>query len=180
MRVKAGIMDGEQVVRALRRLSHEIMERNDPENLVLVGIRSRGIPISEIIAENIRRAEGREIPVGRIDISLYRDDLAERPSGPVLGGIDIPVPVTGKNVILVDDVLYTGRTARAAIDALFSAGRPRTIQLAVLVDRGHRELPVRPDYVGKNLPTSRSEIVKVSVPPYETETSVKLLCRDEE
>lgn len=176
MEVKAHIMDEDAVKRALVRISHEIIERNvDVSNVVLVGIKSRGIPLSKILKNNIKKSENVDLPSGELDISLYRDDLGEKSVFPVVGAIDIPCDVTGRDVVLVDDVLYTGRTARAAIDALFTLGRPRTIQLAVLIDRGHRELPIRADYVGKNLPTSKNEIVKVMTPPYDDASGVDLL-----
>lgn len=176
MIVKAHIMDEAQVKRALVRISHEIIERNDNlQNVVIIGIKSRGIPLSKIIAENILRSEGVSIQVGQLDISLYRDDLREKSVAPVVGSVDIPCDIASRDVVLVDDVLYTGRTARAAIDALFSIARPKTIQLAILVDRGHRELPIRADYVGKNLPTSNAEIVSVMMPPYDDDTGVDLL-----
>ncbi len=179
MEVKAHIMDEAAVNRALIRISHEIIERNVAiKNVVLVGIKSRGIPLAAIIKNNIIGSEGVSLDAGALDISLYRDDLAEKSVTPVVGSIEIPCDITGRDVVLVDDVLFTGRTARAAIDALFSVGRPRTIQLAVLVDRGHRELPIRADYVGKNLPTSKSEVVRVMIPPYDKAVAVDLFIKD--
>lgn len=178
MIVKAHILDEAAVNRALVRIAHEIIERNASiENAVLVGVKSRGIPIAKIISQNIFKSVGILLPVGELDISLYRDDLKEKSLNPVIKQIDIPFDVNGRDVVLIDDVLYTGRTARAAIDALFSIGRPKTIQLAVLIDRGHRELPLRPDYVGKNLPTSSAEVVRVMVPPYEASTGVDLVVK---
>ena len=161
---KTKIMDADAVNRALKRISHEIVERNpDFENLCIIGIRRRGVPISERIRDNIKNIEGVDMPIGVLDITLYRDDLSEISVDPVLNESDIPFSIEGKKVILVDDVLFTGRTVRAAIGALFSLGRPSSIQLAILVDRGHRELPIRGDYVGKNIPTSREERVFVKL-----------------
>ena len=155
------IMDDAAVGRAVARISYEIIERNKGvENICVVGIISRGAPIGKRIAEKLCDLEKAEVPFGTLDITPYRDDV----SGTVdTDATDIPFSVTDKNVIIVDDVIFTGRSVRAAIDAIIKRGRPRTIQLAVLVDRGHRELPIRPDYVGKNLPTSHNEKVKVSV-----------------
>lgn len=163
---KAIVMDEQQIRRALSRIAHEIIERNKgTENLVIVGIRTRGIDLARRLAERIRQFERAEIPVGELDITMYRDDLAfiSKDREPVVKGSIIPVSVQDKKIILVDDVLFTGRTARAAMDALIDLGRPAQIQLAVLVDRGHRELPIRADYVGKNIPTSRSERIVVEV-----------------
>lgn len=155
------IMNEPDIQRALARVSHEILERNrGVANLVLVGIHTRGIPLSRRLEQNILRFEGSSIPLAELDINLYRDDLQERGS-PVVKPTRFPVDIGGKTVVLVDDVLFTGRTVRAALDALNDLGRPRQVQLAVLLDRGHRELPIRADYVGKNIPTSREEQVKV-------------------
>ena len=141
----------------------------------LVGICRRGNPIAEILAENIERIEGSRPPVGSLDITFYRDDLTHVSDAPTVSDAgSIPFDITGKKIILVDDVLYTGRTARAAIDALFSLGRPRMIELAILIDRGHRELPIRADFVGKNVPTSQSEMVCVEIPPYDDTVGVSL------
>ena len=176
MKLKAQIMDEAALRRALMRISHEIAERNKGvENLVLVGIRRRGEPIARMIRENIQKIEDTALPCGSIDIRFYRDDLTELTENPVVRKTELPFDVTNKDVVLVDDVLYTGRTARAAIEAVFSCGRPRSIQLAVVVDRGHRELPIRADYVGKNIPTSRSELVEVRLPEYDGETGVFLM-----
>ena len=162
MKVKSELMDEAAVRRSLARMTHEIIEKNKgAERIVLLGIKRRGVPIARILAENIKRFEGTEVPVGEIDITLYRDDLTETIELPEASSSSIPTDVREKTVILVDDVIYTGRTARAAIEAVFSAGRPSVIQLAVLIDRGHRELPIRPDFVGKNIPTSKEEIVAV-------------------
>lgn len=166
MKKKAIILDKQAIRRALTRISHEIIERNKGiENCVLVGIRTRGIYIAERLAKNIANIEGSTIPVGEVDITLYRDDLQEKISReePLLKATKLPVKIANKKVILVDDVLYTGRTVRAAMDALVDLGRPAQIQLAVLIDRGHRELPIRPDYIGKNVPTSRTELVTVEL-----------------
>lgn len=162
MNFKAEILDSESVIRAVARISHQILEKNKgAKDIVLIGIRTRGVPLSQMISSNIEKFEGIKPPVGILDITLYRDDLSLVNDHPVINATDIPFNITGKNIILVDDVLYTGRTARAAIDALIDLGRPKTIQFAVLVDRGHRELPIRADYIGKNLPTSTDEIVSV-------------------
>ena len=176
--LKAQVMDGPAVNRALTRIAHEILERNGGSDRVcLVGIRRRGEPLARQIAHRISDIEGRDVPVGVLDITLYRDDLSPAsPSAmPQVHPSHVPFAVTGQRVVLVDDVIYTGRTARAAIEAVFSCGRPRSIQLAVLVDRGHRELPIRPDYVGKNLPTSRQELVEVRLPEFDGETGVFLM-----
>lgn len=154
------ILDEQAIRRATTRIAHEIIERNKGvEDCVLVGIKTRGIYLAKRLAERIEQIEGASIPVGEIDITLYRDDLTvkSKTDEPILQGTDIPVDISNKKVILVDDVLYTGRTVRAGLDALIDLGRPEQIQLAVLIDRGHRELPIRPDYVGKNVPTSKDE-----------------------
>ena len=175
MEFKSEIMNEEAVYRALRRISHEIVERcGGVNNLVLVGIKSRGIPLAEKLKQLIFAFGSVDVPLGQLDISLYRDDLTEIADLPTVKKTDIGVDVKGKTVVLVDDVLFTGRTVRAAIDAVFDQGRPEAIQLAVLVDRGHRELPIRADYVGKNIPTARTEMVKVNLPPYDEDVSVAL------
>lgn len=162
MRAKAKVMDAQAISRAVVRIAHEILERNrGTANLAVVGIRTRGDVLARRLAAAIERIEGVGIPVGVLDITLYRDDLDRLPDRPAVARTDVPFDVEGKTVVLVDDVLYTGRTVRAALDALMDLGRPAAIQLAVLVDRGHRELPIRPDYVGKNLPTSSRERVAV-------------------
>lgn len=161
---KTVLMDSESIRRALTRISHEILEKNKGvDNIVLVGIRTRGVPIAERLAENIAKIEGQKPPVGVLDITLYRDDLSTLAYQPIVRPTELPVDITGKTVVLVDDVLYTGRTIRAALDAIIDNGRPRTIQLAVLVDRGHRELPIRADFVGKNVPTSSKEAISVQL-----------------
>ncbi|WP_125152448.1 bifunctional pyr operon transcriptional regulator/uracil phosphoribosyltransferase PyrR [Clostridium rectalis] len=175
MKLKASILDDKSVKRALVRISHEIIEKNKGiEDIVLVGVKRRGFPLAERIAQNIEFIEGIKVPVGSVDITLYRDDLTAISDKPEIKDDDIQVDVKDKKVILVDDVIYTGRTVRAAIDAVFHNGRPKMIQLAVLVDRGHRELPIRADYVGKNIPTSKSEIVSVQVAEIDKEDSVNI------
>lgn len=160
--VKRPIMSAEEMRRALMRLAHEVLERNaGAQELALVGIRARGVPLAQRLSRMIAEIEGTEVPVGALDITLYRDDLAIRPDHPVVRRTEIPFSVDGLSIVLVDDVLYTGRTVRAALDALMDLGRPRRIQLAVLIDRGHRELPIRADFVGKNVPTARDEEVLV-------------------
>lgn len=160
MEQKRIIMDDKAIARAIARISYEIIERNKgTEDLCVVGIFSRGVPLGKRIADKLSELEKNEVPFGALDITPYRDDSKQ---GGVAEKTDIPFDITDKNVVIVDDVIFTGRSSRAAIDALIKRGRPRSIQLAVLVDRGHRELPIRPDYVGKNLPTSHSEVVKVS------------------
>jgi pyrimidine operon attenuation protein/uracil phosphoribosyltransferase len=158
------VMTPEDMKRSLARIAHEIIERNrTTENLVLVGMRTRGVPLARRLAINMENLEGLKIPVGALDISLYRDDLSSLDPQPTVQRTDIPVSIDNQSVILVDDVLYTGRSTRAAMDALIDLGRPLSIQLAVLIDRGHRELPIRPDYVGKNIPSSRHEDIKVQL-----------------
>ncbi len=162
--IKAQIMDEAAVSRALSRISHEIIEKNQgTDNVCLVGIQRRGVVLAKKIAEKINEAEECKVRTGVLDITFYRDDLSILSEHPKINGSSIDFAVTGKTLIIVDDVLYTGRTVRAAIDALMDMGRPDAIQLAVLIDRGHRELPIRADYVGKNVPTSKSEIVHVEV-----------------
>lgn len=166
LKEQAIILDDQAIRRALTRISHEIIERNKGiDNCILVGIRTRGIYIAERLANNIEKFEGTQIQVGEVDITLYRDDLSEKTVDhePLLKSTKLPDDITNKKIILVDDVLYTGRTVRAAMDALMDFGRPAQIQLAVLIDRGHRELPIRPDYIGKNVPTARTEIVNVEL-----------------
>jgi len=156
------ILDEEEIRRALTRIAHEVVERNHGcDGIVFIGMHTRGVPLSRRIAASIKEFERSEIPIGVLDISLYRDDLNSLGVQPSLRPTNIPTDIAGKSVILVDDVLYTGRSIRAAMDALIDLGRPQSIQLAVLVDRGHRELPIRADYVGKNIPTSRYEEVVV-------------------
>ena len=157
------ILTSEEMRRALTRIAHEIVESNKGLNgLMLVGIRRKGVPLARRIADAIASFESASVPVGALDINLYRDDLTSRPQ-PLVRPTEMPVSIAGKTVVLVDDVLFTGRTVRSALDALTDLGRPRIVQLAVLVDRGHHELPIRADYVGKNVPTSLDEIVEVRV-----------------
>jgi pyrimidine operon attenuation protein/uracil phosphoribosyltransferase len=156
------ILDADDVRRALTRIAHEIVERNGGvEGLVLVGIRSRGVPIARRLASLIEQHEGALVPVGSLDITYYRDDLTRIAHAPIVKRSDLETDVDGRVVVVVDDVLYTGRTVRAALDAIMDHGRPRAVRLAALIDRGHRELPIRPDFVGKNLPTSDEELVHV-------------------
>ncbi|WP_058485448.1 bifunctional pyr operon transcriptional regulator/uracil phosphoribosyltransferase PyrR [Defluviitalea phaphyphila] len=156
------LLDEKTIQRVLTRISHEIIEKNKGvENVLLVGIKTRGIPLAERIAKKIFEVENVEVPVDTLDITFYRDDLKHKSVQPIVHNTNLKYDVNNKIVILVDDVIYTGRTARAAMDAIIDAGRPKYVQLAVLVDRGHRELPIRPDFVGKNIPTSKKEVVKV-------------------
>jgi pyrimidine operon attenuation protein/uracil phosphoribosyltransferase len=156
------VLDGSGVTRALSRMAHEIIERHKGvEDLVLVGIRTNGVYLARRLAAKLAEIEGADVPLGELDITLYRDDLSTIRSHPLLRKTEIPFDLTDRKVILVDDVLYTGRTIRAAMDGVMDLGRPRLIQLAVLIDRGHRELPIRADYVGKNIPTGSDERVKV-------------------
>jgi pyrimidine operon attenuation protein / uracil phosphoribosyltransferase len=166
------VMSGEDMARALRRIAHEIIEKNrGVANLLLVGIRTRGGPLAERLAELLTEIEGTEIPSGIVDIGMYRDDIDTRPRIE-LGPTELPGDIEGRTIVLVDDVLYTGRTIRAALDALADIGRAEIVQLAVVVDRGHRELPIRADFVGKNLPTSRTEHVTVKVAEIDGEDGV--------
>ncbi|WP_035052730.1 bifunctional pyr operon transcriptional regulator/uracil phosphoribosyltransferase PyrR [Carnobacterium pleistocenium] len=168
------VVDQAAVKRALTRITYEIIERNKGiEDLILIGIKTRGIYLARRIADRIKQLEGVDIPVGEVDISLYRDDVhSSSAAEPQINGSNIPVSIEGKQVILVDDVLYTGRTIRAALDALMDFGRPSKISVAVLVDRGHRELPIRADFVGKNIPTSLEEQIKVGVEELDGEDHV--------
>jgi pyrimidine operon attenuation protein/uracil phosphoribosyltransferase len=169
------IMAAEDVRRAVTRISHEMVEKQaGTDGLVLVGIQRRGVPLAHRVADAIREHEGVTIPVGALDITFYRDDLSLVAQQPVVKGTQIPFDLNGSTVVLVDDVLYTGRTIRAAMDALIDFGRPQAIRLAVLVDRGHRELPIRADHVGKNVPTSREELVKVQLEETDGEDSVEI------
>ncbi|MGB3974369.1 MAG: bifunctional pyr operon transcriptional regulator/uracil phosphoribosyltransferase PyrR [Peptococcia bacterium] len=173
---KAQILDSDGIRRSLKRIAHEIVEKNKgTEDLMLVGIRRRGVPLAERLAELIKEIEGTQLLVGKLDITLYRDDLTALADQPILHGTDIQTSVTDKKIILVDDVLYTGRTVRAALDAIIDLGRPKSIQLAVLVDRGHRELPIRADYIGKNVPTSHKELINVMLTEIDGEDGVVIL-----
>ena len=178
-KVKAQVMDGENLRRALYRLSHEITERNKGvQDLVLIGIHTRGVPLAQRLAELIKEHEKKEIPVGILDITFYRDDLTLVSPQPVVHRSIVPFSIDEKKVVLVDDVLYTGRTVRAALDALIDLGRPSMIQLAVLIDRGHRELPIRADYIGKNVPTSKREVIQVKLQEVDGAESVVILEAD--
>ena len=162
------IMTGDEIRRAIVRISHEIVEKQaGTQDLALVGIQRRGVPLAMRVADAIEEHEGVRLPVGALDITFYRDDLSLVAQQPIVKGTDLPFDLNGKTIVLVDDVLYTGRTVRAAMDELIDFGRPRAIRLAVLIDRGHRELPIRADHVGKNVPTSREEIVKVHVAEFD-------------
>ena len=172
---KATVMDTSAVGRALKRIAHEIIERNSgSDNICIIGVKRRGVPLAQIIADNIYNIEGKKIPTAVLDITFYRDDVEDGELDPVIHPCDIPFSVAGKNIILVDDVLYTGRTARAAMEAIMRFGRAASIQFAVLVDRGHRELPIRGDFVGKNIPTSKSEFIAVKIPPYDEVCAVEI------
>lgn len=175
MKEKATLMDDKAITRAITRISHEIIEKNKGiEDVVLVGIKTRGVPIANRISKKIESIEGKSVNTGEVDITLYRDDLKTVDIDPVVNGSNINFDINEKIVVLVDDVLYTGRTVRSALDAIMDVGRPKSIQLAVLVDRGHRELPVRADYVGKNVPTSKSEIISVKLIETDEEDSVTI------
>jgi pyrimidine operon attenuation protein/uracil phosphoribosyltransferase len=170
------VLDARDITRALTRISHEILERNrGADDLVLLGIPSRGVPLAERIAERMASVEGVSVPVGSLDVTMYRDDLRLKPARTLMPTDIPPGGIDGKTVVLVDDVLYSGRTIRAALDALTEVGRPQGVQLAVLVDRGHRELPIRADFVGKNLPTSLAERVRVSLEAIDGVDSVSIL-----
>ncbi len=167
------IMDEAAMQRAMARITHEIIERNrGAEDICLLGVKRRGIYLANTLAENIRRFEGVEVPLGHLDITLHRDDISTKEKEGVCPEGVIPCDIREKTVIVVDDVIYTGRTARAALEAVFANARPKAVQLAVLIDRGHRELPLRPDYVGKNVPTSKSELVAVAVKEIDGENGV--------
>ena len=162
LKTKTVIMDADKIRRSLTRVAHEIIEKNKgTEDLVLIGIRSRGVPLAYRLNEIIEQIEGHKVVTGIIDITLYRDDLSTLAEQPVLNKTEIAFDLKGKNVVLVDDVLYTGRTVRAALDAMADLGRAKTVQLAVLIDRGHKELPIRADFIGKNVPTSKNEVIAV-------------------
>src|SRR5215510_7424957 len=176
---KSRIMDAAGINRALSRLASEIVEQNvGSEDLLLVGIRRRGVPLAERIADRIAQLEGTRPPTGQLDITLYRDDLSTVGPRPVVNRTEIPVDVTDSTIVLVDDVLYTGRTVRAALDELVDFGRPRRVELAVLIDRGHRELPIQADYVGQHLQTTDDEIVKVMLQEYDEEERVIVVERE--
>ena len=172
---KAKLMDEKAIARAITRISHEIIEKNKGvEDVILIGVKTRGGPIANRIATRIEQIEGHKVATGEMDITLYRDDLKEIQEEPVINSTNIGTDINDKIVVLVDDVLYTGRTVRSALNALMDIGRPKSIQLAVLVDRGHRELPIRADYVGKNVPTSKQEIISVELLEVDGNDSVKI------
>jgi pyrimidine operon attenuation protein/uracil phosphoribosyltransferase len=180
LKEKAEIVEADGLRRIVTRIAHEIVERNrGVDDLVLVGIRRRGVPIAARLAQKIGEFEGKVPAQGSLDITLYRDDLSTVSQQPVVGATELPVDIGGKIVVLVDDVLYTGRTVRAAMDALIDFGRPRAIQLAVVIDRGHRELPIRADYVGKNVPTSKKEVIGVKLAEVDGVDSVVIKELDE-
>ncbi|QUH31602.1 bifunctional pyr operon transcriptional regulator/uracil phosphoribosyltransferase PyrR [Vallitalea guaymasensis] len=169
------LMDDKAIGRALTRISHEIIEKNKGvENVVILGIKTRGVPLANRIADKIKTFEGVEVPVGTIDITFYRDDLQKKTPQPVINN-PLDFDVSGKDVILVDDVIYTGRTCRSAIEAVIDTGRPNKIQFASLIDRGHRELPLTPDYIGKNIPTSKNEVVRVKLLEVDGEDTVQII-----
>lgn len=175
MKLKTELLDEKAVRRTLTRISHEIIEKNNGiENLVLIGIKRRGVPLANRIAELIEKFEGEKVLVGSVDITLYRDDLSELGETARINSHDIDVDIHGKKVVIIDDVVFTGRTVRAAMEAIFDAGRPKVIQFAALIDRGHRELPVRADFVGKNIPTSNKEVIAVNLVEIDGEDSVKI------
>ena len=175
------IMTADEIRRAIVRISHELVEKQaGTGGLVLVGIQRRGVPLARRLADAVEEHEGVRLAVGALDITFYRDDLSLVAAQPIVKGTDLPFDLNGATVVLVDDVLYTGRTIRAAIEALFDYGRPARVQLAVLVDRGHRELPIRPDYVGKNLPTSRTERIQVQLVEVDEVDAVLLVSSPEE
>ncbi|MGD8816062.1 MAG: bifunctional pyr operon transcriptional regulator/uracil phosphoribosyltransferase PyrR [Acidobacteriota bacterium] len=179
MREKATIMDARQMDRALSRIAHEVVERNQgTDDIVLVGIRSRGVPLAETLHQKIEEFEGVDVANGTVDITLYRDDLSQIAPNPVVQATELP-DIENKVVVLVDDVLFTGRTIRAALDAIIDYGRPRAIQLAVLIDRGHRELPIRADFVGKNVPTALTEVIKVQCKDIDGTDAVLMMEVDE-
>ena len=181
LREKAQLMSGSEIDRTLTRLAHEILEKNETfEDLALIGIRRRGVPLARRLADKIRELAQQDIPVGVLDITFYRDDLSTVDQKPVLQATEIPFPISGKDLIVVDDVLYTGRTTRAALDALFDLGRPRRVQLLALIDRGHRELPIEARYVGKYVETSAREIIEVKLEEVDLNERVMLVERTDD
>ena len=179
LKLKTVLFDEIAMQRALSRISHEIIEKNNGvDDVVLIGIKTRGVPMANLIKNKIKEISGKELLMGTLDITLYRDDLSELSQMPLVNNSNVSFDIKGKNVILCDDVIFTGRTVRAAIDAIMKLGRPKTIQLAVLVDRGHRELPIRADYVGKNVPTSLEEVIAVKFNETDGEMSVSLNSKD--
>ena len=176
MRFKTMIMDEDAVNRALLRITHQIIEKNRTiDDLCLIGIKRRGVPLAKRLAANIESIEGKTVPVGGLDITLFRDDLSKMSEVPILNSSDIPFSVQDKTVVLVDDVIYTGRTARAALEAVMKLGRPSKVQLFAMIDRGHAELPIKANFVGKNIPTSKSEVVSLKIREIDGETSVSIL-----
>ena len=176
LKVKAQIMDKESFERALVRISHQIIEKNHGvENVCLIGIRTRGVPLAYRLAENIKKIEGADVPVGELDITMHRDDLDHSEKTIDTGGTSIPFSIKDKTVVLIDDVIYTCRTARAAMDAVMTLGRPAKIQFFAMIDRGHAELPIKPNYVGKSIPTSKSEIVSVKLEELDGITNITIL-----
>ena len=176
MRFKTMIMDEDAVNRALLRITHQIIEKNRTiDDLCLIGIKRRGVPLAKRLAANIENIEGKTVPVGELDITLFRDDLSKMSEVPILNSSDIPFSVQDKTVVLVDDVIYTGRTARAALEAVMKLGRPSKVQLFAMIDRGHAELPIKANFVGKNIPTSKSEVVSLKIREIDGETSVSIL-----
>ncbi len=179
--LKATLMSEDLMKRAIKRMAHQILEQNDgAKDLVFLGIRRRGVPLAHMLAQNISEIEGSRVPVGELDITFYRDDLSEKKLDPMVGQSKVDFSVKDKIVVLVDDVIFTGRTASAALNAVRELGRPARVQLAVLIDRGHRELPIRPDYVGKNVPTSRNEVVSVKVTEFDGQMCVNLYSKTKE
>ena len=179
LKLKTVLFNEIAMQRALSRISHEIIEKNNGvDDVVLIGIKTRGVPMANLIKNKIKEISGKELLMGTLDITLYRDDLSELSQMPLVNNSNVDFDIKGKNVILCDDVIFTGRTVRAAIDAIMKLGRPKTIQLAVLVDRGHRELPIRADYVGKNVPTSLEEVIAVKFDETDREMSVSLNSKD--
>lgn len=175
MKFKAKIMDEKAINRSITRLSHEIIEKNKGiEDVVLIGIHTRGVPLAKRLASKIKEIENSEVLVASLDITLYRDDLSKIDDNPIVNKSQISIDINDKNIVLVDDVIFTGRTVRAAMDALIDMGRPKTIQLAVLVDRGHRELPIRPDFIGKNVPTSKKEVISVHLDEVDKDNEVEI------
>lgn len=173
MKFKAKLLSEADIDRMLTRMAHQIIEKNHGvENLCLIGIKNRGVPIAERLSENIRKIENKKIEVGELDITLYRDDISQISDMPTVNSSKIDFPIEGKTVVLVDDVIFTGRTARAALDAVIKLGRPSRIQLCVLIDRGHSELPIKANFVGKNIPTSLDELVAVRLMESDGENSV--------
>lgn len=172
------LLDEKAIARSITRISHEIIERNKGfENIVLIGIKTRGIYLAQRINKEIERFEGKSLDIGELDISLYRDDLQDISHEPIVNGSKIDCDIKNKVVVLIDDVLYTGRTIRSALDAIIDIDRPKAIQLAVLIDRGHRELPIRPDFIGKNIPTSKNEVINVNLVEIDEEDSVTITKR---